>query len=145
MRVARHEATVADPARDIVCFLCQQPAEKYLKALLCELGLFIPRIHDLDDVVVLLLPYHGELSPLRRILVSLTQYAVEYRYPNRSASTRQMRAALRRARAAQGPDDPWLAAISPPAGVSAEPATAPPPGLRKQDVGPDWALLGSNQ
>jgi HEPN domain-containing protein len=81
----------------VVCFLCQQAAEKHLKALLCELGLHIPRIHELDQLLVLLLPHHTILAPLRRILRSLTNYAVDYRYPGRSASTRKMHAALRHA------------------------------------------------
>jgi HEPN domain-containing protein len=95
VRVARNEAARPHPVRDAICFHCQQAAEKYLKALLCEQGLPIPRIHDLDDLLVLVLPQHGALSRLKRVLVSLTQYAVDYRYPNRSASTRQANAALR--------------------------------------------------
>jgi HEPN domain-containing protein len=83
--------------RDAVCFHCQQAAEKFLKALLCELGLNIPRIHDLDQLLVLLVPHHGTLAPLQRILVSLSRFAVDYRYPSRSASTRDMNAALRHA------------------------------------------------
>jgi HEPN domain-containing protein len=81
--------------RDAICFHCQQAAEKYLKALLCELGLPIPRIHDLDELLVLLVPHHGLLRPLSRVLVSLSRFAVDYRYPDRSASTRDMHAALR--------------------------------------------------
>ena len=42
----------AEPERlnDIICFHCQQTAEKYLKALLQELGLPIPRTHVLVDM-----------------------------------------------------------------------------------------------
>ncbi len=88
---------MSQPARDAVCFHCQQSAEKYLKALLCEQSLYIPRTHDLSELLVVLLPHHGVLAPLRRALRSLTNYAVDYRYPGRSASLRQMRAALRHA------------------------------------------------
>jgi hypothetical protein len=35
--------------------------------------------------------------PLKRILVALGRYAVEYRYPGQRATTRQMRSALRHA------------------------------------------------
>ena len=38
-----------------------------------------------------------KIPPLRRVLVSLTRYAVDYRYPNMRATTRQMQAALRHA------------------------------------------------
>ena len=97
LRVARHEAAAEDPVRDAIGFHCQQAAEKYLKALLCELGLRIPRIHNLAEILVLLLPFHAVLAPLKRILVTLSRYAVDDRYPGLSTSTRQMRAALRHA------------------------------------------------
>jgi HEPN domain-containing protein len=67
LRVARNEAAEPDPVKDAVGFHCQQAAEKYLKALLCDAGLAIPRIHDLDRLLVLLLPHHAELGPLKRI------------------------------------------------------------------------------
>jgi HEPN domain-containing protein len=78
-----------------VCFHCQQAAEKYLKALLQESGLVVPRTHDLADVLDLLLPADATLAQLRRQAGSLTRYAVAYRYPGEMASKRQMEAALR--------------------------------------------------
>ena len=83
------------PPRDIVCFHCQQAAEKYLKALLQESGLVVPKIHDLADILELLLPGDATLGRLRRKAGSLTRYAVQYRYPGMMASKRQMEAALR--------------------------------------------------
>jgi HEPN domain-containing protein len=80
-----------------VCFHCQQCAEKYLKALLQENGAHVPRTHDLQDLLDLLLPHDGTLAPLRRILRSLSRYAVEYRYPDLWATTRQMQSAHRHA------------------------------------------------
>lgn len=80
---------------DQVCFHCQQAAEKYLKALLEELSLPVPRVHDLANLLSLLLSHHSSLHPLRRGLFFLTTYAVEVRYPDRSASRRQAQAALR--------------------------------------------------
>jgi HEPN domain-containing protein len=79
---------------DSVCFHCQQPAEKYLKAILEELGRSVPRTHNLDDVLSLLLPYPASRS-LRRGLIFLTPFAVETRYPEDSASKRQAVAAWR--------------------------------------------------
>ncbi len=42
-------AQQAPPLHDLVCFHCQQCAEKYLKALLEELGIAVAKIHDLDQ------------------------------------------------------------------------------------------------
>lgn len=94
-KVARSLAAQAKPPRNTVCFHCQQAAEKYVKALLQELGEPVPRTHDLEDLLDLLLPHDATLKPLRRGLGSLTRYAVEYRYPGPRARTRQMQSALR--------------------------------------------------
>ena len=83
-----------EPVRDTTCFHCQQSAEKYLKALLQDLGQFVPKTHDLEDLLDLLLPQDDTLKPLRRMLRSLTRYAVEYRYPGVRATTQRMKAAM---------------------------------------------------
>jgi HEPN domain-containing protein len=57
----------------------------------------VPRTHDLEDLLDLLLPFDGSLNALRRGLNSLTKFAVEYRYPGVRATTRRMAVALRRA------------------------------------------------
>ena len=80
---------------DPVCFSCQQLVEKYLKALLEELGLMIPRTHDLEDLLDRLLPSHPHLRPLRRGCKFLIQFAVDARYPGFDATKRQAAAALR--------------------------------------------------
>src|SRR5262249_48898131 len=84
-----------EPFHDEQAFHCQQSAEKYLKALLEELGLTVPRTHVLKDVLALLVPHHPSLAALRRGLIFLTRFAVEIRYPGESASKRQATAALR--------------------------------------------------
>ena len=93
--VAHKLAGENPPPRDIVSFHCQQAAEKYLKAVLQENGLVVPRTHDLADIIDLLLPGDATLARLRRQAGSLTRYAVDYRYPGEMASKRQMEAALR--------------------------------------------------
>ena len=95
--VAHELAEKNPPPRDVVCFHCQQAAEKYLKALLQESGLVVPKTHDLVKVLNLLLPGDATLGRLRRMSRSLIQYAVDYRYPGELASKRQMEAALRHA------------------------------------------------
>jgi HEPN domain-containing protein len=94
--VARDLAARKPPPRNAVCFHCQQAAEKYLKALLQESGAAVPRTHELEDVLDLLLPFDSTLAPLRRGLHSLSRYAVEYRYPGPRATTKQMETALRK-------------------------------------------------
>jgi HEPN domain-containing protein len=80
---------------DVVCFLFQQCSEKYLKALLQEAGLAVPRTHVLTSLLILLRPHHPSLSLLRRGLVFLTRFAVDVRYPGFRARKRQAAAALR--------------------------------------------------
>src|SRR5437763_906456 len=77
------------PVHDIVCFHCQQAAEKYLKALLQELGQTIPRTRDLDRLFLLLTTHRATLRPLRRGMRFLTDFAAETRYPGRKATKRQ--------------------------------------------------------
>ena len=49
-RGALRLASADEPFHDLVSFHCQQSAEKYLKALLEELGRHIPKTHALDDL-----------------------------------------------------------------------------------------------
>jgi HEPN domain-containing protein len=83
------------PFHDEQCFHCQQSAEKYLKALMVELGLAVPRTHNLVALMPLLVPAHPSLRSLRRGLDFLTRFAVETRYPGDNASKRQAASALR--------------------------------------------------
>jgi HEPN domain-containing protein len=97
IEVARAVAALARPKRDAACFHCQQSAEKYLKALLQELGLVVPKTHNLLTLLHRLLPHDPTLAPLRVGLRSLTRYAVEFRYPGVRATARRMQSALRHA------------------------------------------------
>ena len=80
---------------DQICFHCQQSAEKYLKALMQELGLPVPRTHVLQELVARLLPQEPSIRGLKRGAEFLTRYAVETRYPGDSATKRQAMAARR--------------------------------------------------
>src|SRR5713101_1351212 len=97
IEAARSLAADVKPKRNAAGFHCQQSAEKYFKAMLQELGLGIPRLHDLDALLDLLLPHDASLKSVRLGLKTLTRYAVEFRYPGWSATTRQMETALRNA------------------------------------------------
>jgi HEPN domain-containing protein len=72
-------------------------AEKYLKALLEELGLAIRYTHLLLYLLRLLQPHYPSLSSLRRGLAFLTRFASGARYPGYNARKRQAVAALREA------------------------------------------------
>jgi HEPN domain-containing protein len=80
---------------DGVCFHCQQCAEKYLKGLMEEIGLPIPKTHDLEQLLADLLVVHTSLRSLRRGGKFLTNFAVAVRYPGDDASKRQADSSLR--------------------------------------------------
>jgi HEPN domain-containing protein len=79
----------------VVCFHCQQAAEKYLKALLEELNIYVEKTHDLKKLHKQLLPYHPPLRPLRRGIGILNRYSVAVRYPGKRTTKRQSQAGLR--------------------------------------------------
>jgi HEPN domain-containing protein len=82
------------PFHNTVCFHCQQACEKYLKGLLEENGLNVPKIHDLDELCKSLLPSFQSLRSVRRGLVFMKRFAVEVRYVSENASKREAVAAL---------------------------------------------------
>jgi HEPN domain-containing protein len=85
----------AEPFHDAVCFHCQQSAEKFLKGLVEELGLTVPKTHNLESLRALLAAHDAALRPLKRGLSFLSSFAVETRYPGDDASKRDAEAALR--------------------------------------------------
>lgn len=95
-RVAKKLAALRPPAHDEVCFHSQQAAEKLFKALLQEWGLPVPKIHELDNLLAMLLPLDATLQVVRRGLRGLSRFAVDYRYPGFHANRRKAQAALRR-------------------------------------------------
>ena len=93
--LAKNASRSKVPVHDGVCFHCQQCAEKYLKGLLEEIDLSVPKTHDLDQLLTLLKPHHPTLRSFRRGLLFLSDFAVDYRYPGNNASKREAVAALR--------------------------------------------------
>jgi HEPN domain-containing protein len=81
------------PAHDEVCFHCQQAAEKFFKALLQEWGLPIPKIHELDDLLTMLMPRDPTLQIVRHGLRGLSRFAIDYRYPGFHANLRKAKSA----------------------------------------------------
>src|SRR5579872_6693461 len=93
--IARQSSRSKIPLHEGVCFHCQQCAEKYLKALFEELGQTVPRTHNLNDLLDLLLPHYSLLRSLQRGLIFLTDFAVDPRYPNDNPNKRQAVSAMR--------------------------------------------------
>ena len=67
---------------EIVCNLCQQAAEKYLKCFLFFNDADIPKIHDLPILLKLCIDISGDFAELVKKCGFLTQYAVMPRYPH---------------------------------------------------------------
>src|SRR5690242_2639715 len=88
IEAARDLAARKPPLRDPASFHCQQAAEKYLKAFLQNLGVVVPKTHDLDILLDLLVPHDAKLERLRRAAGLLPRYAVDYRYPDFRTTTR---------------------------------------------------------
>ncbi len=80
---------------DLVCFLCQQCVEKYLKAYLEESSIPFPKIHDLQKLLDLALSLQPLWESWRFSFAMLTRYAAEFRYPGEWAEERDAVTSLR--------------------------------------------------
>jgi HEPN domain-containing protein len=92
---ARREYRVRkSPNFDAVCFHTQQAAEKYMKAVLQENGMPIPRIHSLADLLALISKIDPGFIVIQSDANVLEGYAVQFRYPGLSANKTDAKAAL---------------------------------------------------
>lgn len=89
---ARMAAPPAEP--DLVCFLSQQGAEKWLKALLQQHGIRFGRTHDLAELADAATSILPGLAAREDDLKWLTDYAVGVRYPGLTAGTEDAERAL---------------------------------------------------
>ena len=67
---------------EIVCFHCQQSAEKYLKWVLVHHDIEPPKIHDLEELEKLCEKILPSFETLYEKCAVLSDYAVHSRYPN---------------------------------------------------------------
>jgi HEPN domain-containing protein len=70
---------------DNVCFLAQQCIEKLLKAILIERDQDVPKIHDLQKLLNVVVGIQPILEPFRNKFIRLTRLSAEVRYPYESA------------------------------------------------------------
>jgi len=83
LKVAKDELLTENPATDVICFHAQQCVEKYLKAYLIAFEKPIRKTHDIAELVIQCIKIDADFSCLYRVeIVSLTDYAVEVRYPD---------------------------------------------------------------
>lgn len=81
------------PNYDAVCFHAQQCAEKYLKAILQENDIRIPKIHFLLELLAMVLKFDGSYEFLKADLQVLEDYSVRFRYPGHFAEKDEARSA----------------------------------------------------
>lgn len=72
------------------CFLAQQCAEKYLKAVLVMHDRPIERTHDLPRLLDQVTPFNEFWVALRDAAKLLTDYAVRFRYPEGGSASKAM-------------------------------------------------------
>lgn len=96
-KVARREMRTVAPVWNVVCFLAQQCAEKYLKGFLEEHIIAFRKTHDL---VVLLNASGGllpELDSLKSRLAHLSTFGLATRYPGAHADRQATKEAMKTA------------------------------------------------
>lgn len=84
-----------DIVPDAATFFCQQCVEKYLKARLVEAGIAFPRTHDLLQLLNLCAAVEPLWVAYAKMVDTMTDYAVDFRYPGHAATLREARTAMR--------------------------------------------------
>ena len=74
--------TAANPPIEIICYHCQQSAEKLLKAFLIKNDIIPSRTHDLNLLVNECSKIENTISILKRECNRLNDFGVNTRYPN---------------------------------------------------------------
>lgn len=92
--IALHQGT-EDPDFDIICFHAQQCIEKYLKSWLQEANIPLLRSHDLLALLGLIVPTIPNWRTWQSDLQVIAPYAVEFRYPGKSATSENAQHAVR--------------------------------------------------
>jgi HEPN domain-containing protein len=81
LTASREQAVRDAPNFSAVCFHSQQCAEKYLKALLVERGIYFPKTHNLVMLSGLLQENGCDVSAIDPEVNRLTPYGIDVRYP----------------------------------------------------------------
>lgn len=82
------------PLPDLVCFHCQQCAEKCLKGFLIYHQAPFPKTHDLLLLLDLCIPFQLSLEMHRELFEFLNPYSVVFRYPGEETTVDEAKTAL---------------------------------------------------
>jgi HEPN domain-containing protein len=75
---------------EIICYHCQQSAEKYLKGYLIYNGIEEPpKIHDLIKLCNLCSEFNAEFDSILKLCDYLTDFGIQPRYPDEMEITAQ--------------------------------------------------------
>ena len=81
--LAKHSLKTMYPAPlEIICYHCQQAAEKFLKGVIISFDEEPEKTHDLSKLINVLKEYTYITSEFRQFALSLTLYGVRTRYPD---------------------------------------------------------------
>jgi HEPN domain-containing protein len=80
---------------EIICYHCQQSAEKWLKGFLVMQDIRPPKTHNLEELYRLCESFNQNIQNIRKPCSVLTKYSVQPRYPEEMSITEpEMYAAL---------------------------------------------------
>lgn len=79
--IAGKDLKTDTPVTDAICFHAQQAAEKYLKAYLVFKDIEPEKTHKIERLVLTCMTLDATFSALKNADI-LTEYAVEFRYPD---------------------------------------------------------------
>lgn len=79
--IAGKDLKTDNPVTDAICFHAQQAAEKYLKAYLVFKNLDPEKTHKIEKLVLTCMTLDATFLALKNTEI-LTEYAVEFRYPD---------------------------------------------------------------
>ena len=88
----RNEMNAVQKPWGVICFHCQQAAEKYLKSFLVWRGVKPERTHDLAQLVDACAQLDATFARLRSACVKLSDFAVDVRYPGVSVEVEEQMA-----------------------------------------------------
>ena len=82
LSAAEHLLTMRPLPVEIICYHCEQAAEKFLKATLVQFDREPPKTHDLIQLCKLCCEVDTRFEQLADSCIELTPYGVQVRYPS---------------------------------------------------------------